>query len=460
MTTGSTDQIEEYETIIRALTDAVYVLDEEGRFSYVSDELVELVGYDRETVLGSAPSLIKDEAAVERAERELGRLLSSDGPETVTFEVTLQPRDGDPIVCEDQMGVLPYDGDEFDGSVGTLRDITDRKERKQELQTIKRQYQTLVENFPDGAVFLFDSDLRYVRAGGTELSETGVSGDEVEGATPHDLFPEELADETARYYRETLAGNSHTYEQEYRDERYRIQTVPVRTDGEVAYGLAVSQKVTEQVEHRRALERQNERLDEFASVVSHDLRNPLNTADLGLELAQSDCESAHLEDARKGVQRSLDLIEDLLSLAREGEQGIEARPVGLEDAVRNAWASLDTAEATLSLETDLVIRADRDRLRQLLINLVENAVDHGGADVAIAVGEMDDGFYLEDDGPGIPEKERENVFEAGHTTSEEGTGIGLRIVRQVADSHGWTVTVTDGTDDGARFEIAGVETAD
>ncbi|WP_435100603.1 PAS domain S-box protein [Halorubrum sp. N11] len=130
-------ELEEYETIIEALTDAVYVLDEEGRFTYVTDEFVELVGYDRGTILGNTPSLIKDEEAVEQAEHQLGRLLSSDGPETLTFEVTLHPREGDPIVCEDRMGVLPYEGDQFNGSVGTLRDVTHRKKREQELQELK-----------------------------------------------------------------------------------------------------------------------------------------------------------------------------------------------------------------------------------------------------------------------------------------------------------------------------------
>ncbi|WP_143420688.1 PAS domain-containing protein, partial [Halorubrum ezzemoulense] len=94
-------ELEEYETIIEALSDAVYVVDEKGQFTYVNDELVELVGYDRETILGNTPSLIKDEEAVQRAEQELGQLLSSDGPEAVTFEVTVHPREGDPIVCED-----------------------------------------------------------------------------------------------------------------------------------------------------------------------------------------------------------------------------------------------------------------------------------------------------------------------------------------------------------------------
>jgi PAS domain S-box-containing protein len=117
--------LKQHETVIEALSDAVYVLDKEGRFTYVNDEFLELVEYERERILGSDPSLIKDREAVERAERKLGRLLSSDGPETLRFDVTIQPRDGEPITCEDHMGVLPYEGDSFEGSVGTLRAVTD-----------------------------------------------------------------------------------------------------------------------------------------------------------------------------------------------------------------------------------------------------------------------------------------------------------------------------------------------
>jgi len=101
-------QLEEYETVLETLTDAVYVLDENGRFTYANDEFVEVVGYERDTVIGNTPSLVKAEESVETAERQLGRLLSDDGPETVRSEVTIQPRDGDPVTCEDHMCVLSY----------------------------------------------------------------------------------------------------------------------------------------------------------------------------------------------------------------------------------------------------------------------------------------------------------------------------------------------------------------
>jgi PAS domain S-box-containing protein len=454
-------ELEEYETIIEALTDAVYVIDENGHFTYVNDKFIELVGYDRETILGNTPSLIKDEEPVEQAEHQLGRLLSSDGPETVTFEVMVHPRDGDPIDCEDQMGVLPYDGERFNGSVGTLRDLTHRKKREQELQELKNQYETLVENFPDGAVFLINADLECVRAGGKELRNVGLSPDDVEGMTPHDLFPEDIGDELGHYYEEGLDGNANTFEQEYGGERYRIQTVPVRTDdGGIEYVMAVSQNITEDAEDKQRLERQNERLEEFTGLVSHDLRNPLRVADGRLELVRDECESDHIDDVAQALDRMDTLIEDLLTLAQEGERVDETDPVGLTDVATNSWQTVDTEQAALEADASRTLKADQRRLRQLFENIYRNAVEHSDETVTVSVGTVENGFYVADTGPGIPKDDREHVFGAGYSTNEGGTGFGLRIVEQIADAHNWEITVTESEQGGARFEITGVEFVD
>jgi signal transduction histidine kinase len=224
------------------------------------------------------------------------------------------------------------------------------------------------------------------------------------------------------------------------------------------YAMAVSQNVTDQIENRRELRHQNERLDEFASIVSHDLRSPLTVAEGHLELARETCESDDLARAADALDRSQTLIDDLLTLAREGEQGTEVESVALADVAESGWRTAEIGSATLDTDTTQAIRADRSRLQQLFENLYRNAVEHGGDDVTVSVGAMDDGFYVADTGPGIPEAEREDVFEAGYSTSEDGTGFGLRIVEQIADTHGWKITVTESEQDGARFEITGVET--
>ncbi|MFB6176729.1 MAG: GAF domain-containing protein, partial [Halobaculum sp.] len=207
----------------------------------------------------------------------------------------------------------------------------------------------------------------------------------------------------------------------------------------------------------RELTRQNSRLEEFTSVVSHDLRNPLNIASGRLELVREACDSEHLDAIDRAHERMESLIDDLLTLAHQGETVGDIDAVNLATLSESCWRNVATAEATLTVETDRRIRADRSRLKQLLENLIRNAVEHGGEDVTVTVGELDDGFYIEDDGPGIPEGARDDLFEVGYSTTEDGTGFGLSIAKQVADAHGWTIGVTDGSEDGARFEIRNVE---
>jgi signal transduction histidine kinase len=212
-------------------------------------------------------------------------------------------------------------------------------------------------------------------------------------------------------------------------------------------------------EREDELTEQNDRLEEFASIVSHDLRNPLNVAQGRVELAREECDSDHLTAAVQAHERMETLIEDLLMLARDGETTTKLEDVVLADIIARCWQNVETADATLHIDTTHTIRADHTRLQQLFENLIRNAVEHGGTDVTIRTGDLGDGFYIEDDGPGIPEETRDRIFEAGYTTTDEGTGYGLQIVEEIAVSHGWEITVIDADNGGARFEITGVTLA-
>lgn len=92
-------------------------------------------------------------------------------------------------------------------------------------------------------------------------------------------------------------------------------------------------------------------------------------------------------------------------------------------------------------------------------NLIHNAIEHAGEDVTVLVGTTETGFYVEDDGPGIPKDERDDVFETGYSTAHDGTGLGLSIVQQITESHGWELDLTEGPMGGARFEVTDVEFA-
>lgn len=221
--------------------------------------------------------------------------------------------------------------------------------------------------------------------------------------------------------------------------------------------VELEERTRELKDREQHLERQNERLEEFANVVSHDLRNPLNVASGRLEMVQDDCDNKHLSYVESAHERMEALITDLLTLAQQGQTPSDHSNIQLANLVENCWANVQTENATIHVKTDSTVRAEESRLRQLFENLFRNSVEHGSSDVTITVGNLDTGFYIEDDGPGIPSDERDAVFETGHSTSEQGTGFGLSIVKQVVEAHKWEIQVADGDTGGARFEITGVE---
>jgi signal transduction histidine kinase len=230
-------------------------------------------------------------------------------------------------------------------------------------------------------------------------------------------------------------------------------------------GLVVnSRDVTDRVERERELEAKNARLDEFASLVSHDLRNPLGVAQGYLDVAAEDPET-YLPEVRTSLDRMEAIVDDVLALSRGSDPVEDTERVDIGAVARRGWDQVDTGGATLSLDDSGTLDADPDRLQQLLENLFRNSVEHAGpAETAdgpsgptVTVGTTDAGFYVADDGPGIPESEREAVFDVGYSTADDGTGLGLRIVRQIAEAHGWTVSVTESEAGGARFEFTGVD---
>ncbi|MFB6300225.1 MAG: response regulator [Halobacteriales archaeon] len=236
-------------------------------------------------------------------------------------------------------------------------------------------------------------------------------------------------------------------------------------DDAIIEGFVVhTRDVTEHRQHEKELERQNDRLEEFVSTVSHDLRNPLNVARGSTELLEQ--AGVEDEDSLQRIMRAHDrmerIIEDLLALAKEGERVDELEPIALQDVVDAAWETVKTEAATLEVKTDLCLQADTSRLQRLFENLIRNAVEHGGETVTVTIDELTHtaGFYVEDDGPGIPVENRDQVFDSGYTTSEMGTGFGLTIVKEIVAAHDWTIEAGEGTAGGARFEIQGISSVE
>ncbi len=225
--------------------------------------------------------------------------------------------------------------------------------------------------------------------------------------------------------------------------------------------VAAAEAALYRVRQQETVERKNEQLDQFTSVVSHDLRNPLSVANGRLKLARGECDSEHLVEAENALERMETLIDDLLTLAREGGSAIDLVPVSLSAIAESSWKNVETSGGQLAVDADRSIRADEGRLKQLFENLIHNSLEHGRSggegSVTVRIGELANGFYIADDGPGLPEDDRDRLFELGFSTQPGGSGIGLSIVKEIVETHGWKIDLSESAEGGARFEITDVE---
>ena len=221
--------------------------------------------------------------------------------------------------------------------------------------------------------------------------------------------------------------------------------------------LTVMQSAIARVEQELELQQQNARLDNFASLLSHDLRNPLTVAQGRVDLLAADVDNEHIEPLRSAHARMESMIDELLTLARVGNSVDSSETVDIGELAAKCWQFTSNDAASIAIDTDKKIEANETRLTHRFENLFSNAIDHGGPDVAITVGSLPNGFYIEDDGPGIQVEPPEQIFEHGFSTGDAGVGVGLTIVKQAVDAHDWDVAVTDSETGGARFEITGVD---
>ena len=197
--------------------------------------------------------------------------------------------------------------------------------------------------------------------------------------------------------------------------------------------------------------------DELLSLASHELRTPLNVALLQLSLAREEHESEHLDAVEQALDEMETVLEEFLNLTWSDQGRESADSVDLASLGEQCWNTVADESTALTIDTHATVRADRFQLKQLLENLLQNVVEHGGEAETVTIGDLPGGFYVEDDGSGISPAEREHVFEPGYSTAPHGTGIGLYLVGKIANAHDWNLRITDGSDGGTRFEITGVE---
>ncbi|SEH12989.1 PAS domain S-box-containing protein [Natronorubrum sediminis] len=482
-------ELERYRTLVESNTDPMYVLDSDGICTVANEAFCRLVETDREAVVGTHISDLISRDGLERGAKTVRQLRQGNSTST-RYEVSLG-RNDNRWVGEANLAMVTDEDGNMTGSTAVIRDITDRKRRERELI----QYEEIIQLAPI-SLFILGADATIERFNDEFADAFAEDAAELRGMRFPELvdrgyYDGHVIDKFNDQVRELLSSSSDLERAEYHvrfqapEGEERIHDVHTKLlpleDGSFAGTIHAIRDITKRRRYQRELEHQNDRLEEFAGVVSHDLRNPLNVAQGNLELHANECQvetdtkMGSVEQIRHSLDRMDDLIEELLSLARHGQRVGELEPVDLPRLVQESWNAVDTTGATLACSIDATISADEGRVRALLENLFRNAVEHGNAgsdleserdeghvdtDVTVTVGLLENdgstsGFYVADDGSGF-ETDPEKLFEFGHTTTSDGTGLGLAIVDGIAAAHGWTASARESRGGGARFEISGV----
>lgn len=203
---------------------------------------------------------------------------------------------------------------------------------------------------------------------------------------------------------------------------------------------------------------QRDRLDRVVSVMSHDLRNLLNVASARVKMINEKYDDQNIEPLVSSLGRMEELVNDSLDLANHIDERDRNDKIDLMSVVNNVEKNIVGNKAEVICECNVSITANESRFINLIENIICNSVEHNNNDdLRIRVGCMEDGFYIEDNGSGIPESERKKIFNIGHSGSNS-TGLGLKIVHDVVDAHNWNISLKESKDGGARFEITGIDT--
>ena len=251
-------ELEQYERIVETVGDGVYAIDDDSRFVMANEAFCEMVGWEREDLIGRyATTVYDDDIAPEAADRAAE--VATGDADVAVLEFDLHTKSGETIPVESRFGPFPY-GDGY-GRCGVVRDVTDRIERERALRKSEQRYRTLAEHFPNGLVGLFDEDLRYTLVEGGAFDDLSIDADDLEGKRVEDVYDDETAETLVPRFGGVFDGESSVFEMYFEDREYQVWTLPVTDDdGTVFAGMVMSQEVTERNERERTLERQREQL--------------------------------------------------------------------------------------------------------------------------------------------------------------------------------------------------------
>lgn len=474
-------------------------LDADGRFVMINQTELEWLGYTREELIGSPIADLLTESSRATLEIEIPHLIT-DG-KIIDREIQVTCKDGsirDMLV--NATAIYDPQGN-FLHTRSTLVDITNRKKADEALKASETKYRQLFENMNEGfslQEIITDEngqpvDFRYLDANNLFERHSGLSPQNLIGKTARELFSQIDPRSLQNYGTVALTGEPITIEYfSTLINRYLSVRAFSPKHGQFA---TIFEDITErkQAEEKlnesyarldfanRELERAMRAKDEFLANMSHELRTPLNAiiglSDSMLEISFNDFtpkQQKYLNTIRESGQHLLNLINDVLDLAKvgAGQLVLETHAVDLTSVCQASLRMIKQLAANKNLNVHFEIdqniysiNADERRLKQMLVNLLNNAVKFTPPTGEIGLEVRGDNtkqqvrFTVWDTGIGISKEDQVRLFQpfmqVNSSLSREfgGTGLGLALVSEMARLHGGTVSLESEPGKGSRFSF-------
>jgi len=342
----------------------------------------------------------------------------------------------------------------------------------------------VLASLPNGSVAIFDGDLRYVFAAGRGLEEVGLSAAGLMGKRLRDVFPAGAVDEVEPQYRRAFLGEAVVFSLACFHRVYSVSAAPYEIrDGQVCQILVVTQDITlllpaagaEPTPHDSDgdLRAQLDADERLIALLGHELRAPLSAMAGAIAVIQLSEQRSTREHAREVLQRQVSFVGSLrdtlldVSRARRGVLPLQFEEVELVELLMQAlegirhMAQPGKPSLRVAGASRVLIRADRQRLTQVVLNLVTNAVQHTPADGAVVITCARTREAIEisvrDSGSGLTAGEMQRLFQPFHRGTAEaglGLGLGLWLAREIVLLHGGTIdAASDGSGAGATFTV-------
>ena len=248
------DSEEQFRALAESTSDVIFTIDTNGRIAFINRAAETVFGYSREEMLGANLSLLLPDC--------MSYFQLMDAPSNVdgqlrswaAVELSGVGKDGGEIPLEISLGEFTRFDKRF--LTGIARDVSERKRTEESLRRSEKLYRLLARNFPGGGVALFNNELRYLVADGTELSRVGLSKEGLEGRTIWEVFPPDVSKMLEPVYRTALAGEPTVEEISIRGSTFLRHAVPVSDErGVIIGGMVMSQDITERKRMEDALRR-------------------------------------------------------------------------------------------------------------------------------------------------------------------------------------------------------------